>query len=65
MDLTALRLRDTDQTMESIASAVGYTSARACSRAFRRHRGLAPGAIRSRSRRSIPARGVPARPPSL
>ncbi|MFF3484184.1 cupin domain-containing protein [Streptomyces sp. NPDC002701] len=50
MDLAALRLRDTDQTVESIATAVGYTSAQAFSRAFRRHRGLAPGAYRGRSR---------------
>lgn len=50
MDLAALRLRDTDQTVESIANAVGYTSAHAFSRAFRRHRGLTPGAYRTRSR---------------
>ncbi|MFI6937106.1 cupin domain-containing protein [Streptomyces sp. NPDC050287] len=50
MDLAALRLRDTDETVESIATAVGYTSAHSFSRAFRRNRGLAPGAYRSRSR---------------
>lgn len=50
MDLAALRLRDTDQTVEAIATAVGYTSAHSFSRAFRRHRGLTPGAYRNRMR---------------
>ncbi|MGH3165029.1 MAG: AraC family transcriptional regulator, partial [Trebonia sp.] len=34
MDLAALRLRDTDDTLEAIAAAVGYTSVYAFSRAF-------------------------------
>lgn len=50
MDLAALRLRDTDDTLESIAHAVGYTSVPAFSRAFRRDRGQAPGTYRYEAR---------------
>ncbi|WP_067673511.1 AraC family transcriptional regulator [Nocardia miyunensis] len=46
MDLAAIRLRDTDDTLEVIARAVGYTSVPAFSRAFRRDRGQAPGTYR-------------------
>ncbi|MEO7123684.1 MAG: AraC family transcriptional regulator [Lacisediminihabitans sp.] len=50
MDLAALRLRDTDETLEVVAAAVGYTSVYAFSRAFSRSRGTAPGRFRSSSR---------------
>ncbi|GAA5063612.1 AraC family transcriptional regulator [Nocardia callitridis] len=47
MDLAAVRLRDTDDTLEAIAHAVGYTSVPAFGRAFRRDRQQAPGSYRS------------------
>ncbi|MFD6288589.1 cupin domain-containing protein [Streptomyces sp. NPDC060205] len=50
MDLASVRLRDTDEPVESISGAVGYSSPQAFSRAFRRARGLAPGQYRSRLR---------------
>jgi AraC-like DNA-binding protein len=50
MDLAAVRLRDTDSSVENIAAGVGYTSAHAFSRAFRRERGYAPGEYRVHSR---------------
>ncbi|MDT0265303.1 AraC family transcriptional regulator [Streptomyces sp. DSM 44915] len=51
MDLASVRLRDTDEPVESISGAVGYASPHAFSRAFRRARGMPPGAYRSRLRR--------------
>ncbi|MEV8319246.1 AraC family transcriptional regulator [Streptomyces sp. NPDC059900] len=51
MDLASVRLRDTDEPVETIADAVGYASPHAFSRAFRRVRGMAPGAYRSRLRK--------------
>lgn len=50
MDLAAVRLRDTDDTLEAIARSVGYTSQYAFSKAFRRSRHLAPGRYRITSR---------------
>ncbi|MFZ3561561.1 cupin domain-containing protein [Streptomyces sp. BH055] len=50
MDLASVRLRDTDEPVESISGAVGYASPHAFSRAFRRARGAAPGEYRSRLR---------------
>ncbi|MFE4831760.1 cupin domain-containing protein [Streptomyces sp. NPDC056672] len=50
MDLASVRLRDTDEPVESISGAVGYGSPHAFSRAFRRARGMAPGEYRSRFR---------------
>lgn len=50
MDLASLRLRDTEEPVESIAGAVGYGSPHAFSRAFRRARGMPPGEYRSRLR---------------
>ncbi|MFB8280448.1 AraC family transcriptional regulator [Nocardia colli] len=47
MDLAAIRLRDTDDTLDAIAHSVGYTSVYAFSRAFRRARAQAPGQFRS------------------
>lgn len=47
IDLAAARLRDTDEPIEAVANAVGYTSPHAFSRAFRRARGLAPGEYRT------------------
>lgn len=47
MDLAAIRLRDTDDTLDTIARSVGYTSVYAFSRAFRRIRSQAPGQFRS------------------
>ncbi|MBT2411967.1 AraC family transcriptional regulator [Streptomyces sp. ISL-12] len=51
VDLASVRLRDTDEPVESISGAVGYASPHAFSRAFRRARGMPPGAYRSRLRR--------------
>jgi AraC-like DNA-binding protein len=50
MDLAAQRLRDGDDTVAAIADAVGYRSEYAFSRAFTRHRGLAPGRYRRHAR---------------
>jgi AraC-like DNA-binding protein len=50
MDLAARRLRDTDDSLETIAQSVGYTSVYAFSRAFSRIRSQPPGQYRSRSR---------------
>jgi len=50
MDLAAQRLRDTDDTVAAIAAAVGYRSEYSFSRAFTRHRGLAPGRYRRDAR---------------
>jgi AraC-like DNA-binding protein len=59
MDLAAVRLRDTDDTLDAIARSVGYTSVYAFSRAFRRARGQAPGYYRHTARQarleSLPA----------
>ena len=48
MDLAAKRLRETDDSLEAISQAVGYTSVFAFSRAFRRARGAPPGRYRAR-----------------
>jgi AraC-like DNA-binding protein len=50
MDLAARRLRDTDDTLESIAHSVGYTSVYAFSRAFSRARSQPPGRYRVAAR---------------
>ena len=50
MDLAAVRLRDTDDTLDAIARSVGYTSVYAFSRAFRRSRSQAPGQFRAAAR---------------
>ena len=50
MDLAAQRLRDTDDTVGAIAAAVGYRSEYSFSRAFTRHRGIAPGRYRRHAR---------------
>jgi AraC-like DNA-binding protein len=50
MDLAAQRLRDTEETVGAIAAAVGYRSEYSFSRAFTRHRGIAPGRYRRRAR---------------
>ncbi|MFI2362405.1 cupin domain-containing protein [Promicromonospora sp. NPDC019610] len=50
MDLAAVRLRDTDDGLEAIARAVGYTSVYAFSRAFRKDRQQAPGSFRRAAR---------------
>lgn len=52
MDLAAVRLRSSDDTLDSVARSVGYTSAYAFSRAFRRARGQAPGRFRAESRQT-------------
>jgi transcriptional regulator GlxA family with amidase domain len=52
MDLAARRLRDTDDSLEAIASAVGYDSVYAFSRAFRRSRSEPPGRYRVGSRQA-------------
>ncbi|MFB4426876.1 cupin domain-containing protein [Streptomyces sp. QL37] len=51
IDLASVRLRDTDEPVESISGAVGYASPHAFSRAFRRVRGMPPGEYRSRLRK--------------
>ena len=50
MNLAALRLRDTDDALETIARSVGYTSVHAFSRAFSRDRSQPPGRYRAASR---------------
>jgi AraC-like DNA-binding protein len=50
MDLAARRLRDTDDSLEAVAAAVGYDSVYAFSRAFRRARSLPPGRYRVAAR---------------
>jgi AraC-like DNA-binding protein len=55
MDLAAQRLRDTDDTVGAIAAAVGYRSEYSFSRAFKRHRGIAPGRYRRQARARTPA----------
>lgn len=47
MNLAALQLRDTSDTLETVAERVGYTSVYAFSRAFSRERGLSPGRYRA------------------
>jgi AraC-like DNA-binding protein len=50
MDLAALRLRDTNDTVEAVARSVGYTSVYAFTRAFRRSRSCPPGRYRIEAR---------------
>ena len=50
MDRAARRLGDTNDSLETIAQSVGYTSVYAFSRAFGRIRSQPPGQYRSRSR---------------
>jgi AraC-like DNA-binding protein len=50
MDVAAQRLRDTDDSIGAVADRVGYRSEYAFSRAFARHRGLAPGRYRRAAR---------------
>jgi AraC-like DNA-binding protein len=55
MDLAARRLRDTEDSLEVIARAVGYTSVYAFSRAFSRLRGGPPGQYRTRAQQQAGA----------
>ncbi len=57
MDLAAVRLRDTDDTVDTIARSVGYTSVYAFSRAFRRARRQAPGQYRASAREALKPAG--------
>jgi AraC-like DNA-binding protein len=50
MDLAARALRDTDQPVEAVAAAVGYTSPYAFNRAFSRARSQPPGRYRAAAR---------------
>jgi AraC-like DNA-binding protein len=50
MDLAAQRLRDTDDTVGTIARSLGYTSEYAFNRAFTRARHIPPGRYRTQSR---------------
>jgi AraC-like DNA-binding protein len=50
MDLAAQRLKHSDDTIDTIAREVGYTSEFAFNRAFARHRGEPPGRYRRLSR---------------
>jgi AraC-like DNA-binding protein len=54
MDLAARRLRDSDDPVNVVAHAVGYTSEYAFSRAFSRSRAMSPGRYRKRSRTPLP-----------
>lgn len=54
MDLAAVRLRDTSDSLETIARSVGYTSVYAFSRAFSRARSQPPGRYRLSSRQGRP-----------
>jgi len=47
MDLAAVRLRDTDDTVGAIARSLGYTSEYAFNRAFTRARRIPPGRYRT------------------
>ncbi|MFE2545158.1 AraC family transcriptional regulator [Actinacidiphila glaucinigra] len=47
MDLAARRLRDTHDSLDTIAAAIGYSSGYAFSRAFRRARSQPPGQFRA------------------
>ena len=66
MDLASRRLRDTDDPIDVVARAVGYTSEYAFSRAFSRARGEPPGRYRVRARgeqdRVLGAGRQPSRP---
>lgn len=55
MDLAARRLRDTNDTLEDIAQAVGYTSVYAFNRAFSRAHALSPGRYRIQARSESPS----------
>ncbi|GAA1516730.1 AraC family transcriptional regulator [Kribbella lupini] len=63
MDLAARRLRDSDDTLDTIARSVGYTTPYAFSRAFTRSRGQSPGRYRvtARAEQQTDAYAVPAR----
>jgi AraC-like DNA-binding protein len=54
MDLAAVRLRDTDDTVGAIARSLGYTSEYAFNRAFTRDRHTPPGRYRIHSRVTRP-----------
>lgn len=60
MDLAAARLRDTQDTLDVVAAAVGYGSVPAFSRAFVRARGCSPGRYRAETGRRVPAGSAPA-----
>ncbi|CCQ14460.1 DNA-binding domain-containing protein, AraC-type [Rhodococcus sp. AW25M09] len=53
MNLAAVRLRDTDDSLDTIATDIGYTTVYAFSRAFRRERQIPPGQYRMRSRADV------------
>ena len=50
LNVAAKRLRTTDESVERIASSVGYESATAFGNAFRRHHAVAPGRYRTTTR---------------
>jgi AraC-like DNA-binding protein len=54
MDLAAVRLRDTDDTVGAVARSLGYTSEYAFNRAFTRDRRIPPGRYRTHSRAAQP-----------
>jgi AraC-like DNA-binding protein len=63
LDLAARRLLDGDDSLETIAHAVGYTSVYAFSRAFSRARAMPPGQYRARTRQSVRRGGPPSARP--
>ncbi|MEU2042234.1 AraC family transcriptional regulator [Nocardia niwae] len=65
MDLAAIQLRDSDDTVDAIARSVGYTSVYAFSRAFRRARGQAPGQFRRANRYETGSNGQPDMRPGI
>ena len=65
MDLAAVRLRDTDDTVSAIARSVGYTSEYAFNRAFTRARHIPPGRYRTDSRATWPHNSRTAEPNQL
>ena len=67
MDLAAVRLRDTDDTVGAIARSLGYTSEYAFNRAFTRARRIPPGRYRAQSRggRAAPDSDTEAHQPLL
>lgn len=56
LDLAARLLRETDQSLGTIAASVGYESEFALSRAFKRSRDIAPGRYRTSQRRAATSR---------
>jgi transcriptional regulator GlxA family with amidase domain len=59
MCLATKLLSETELSLDEIASRVGYETASAFSKAFRRSHASAPGRFRSLARQQLEVRGVP------